>query len=137
MAVTHLADYVGRRKGIYRQLPFPWCEVFSISCDALALAASHLKSRDANRIRKTQNVAHAGPSRTIDLEIERFVVQRLKKLDVLVLSEESGFSHTRSPKYFAILDPIDGTSMAVRGMEFYSISIACGRLDNGRIFSRN
>ena len=137
MAVRNRSENFRSQSQLSLRLPSPWREVFAVSCDALVLAMRQLKSSHAGEIRKKQNVAQAGASRIIDLEIERFIVTNLKKLDVRVLSEETGLSSTRRAKYFAILDPIDGTSMAIRGLEFYSISIACGKLENERILSRN
>jgi fructose-1,6-bisphosphatase/inositol monophosphatase family enzyme len=135
--VTHPANPFEHSERSVDALPSPWREVFLTSREALSFAIRHLRSRSASTIRRVQNVAGAGASRTIDLDVERFVVGQLKRHGFLVLSEESEYSSVRSPKYFAILDPIDGTGMAIRGMEYYAVSIACGKLDSGHIFLEN
>jgi len=135
--LTNRADHI-KRKGLPPgTLPSPWCEVFRASRAALGLAVKRLESNAAGRIRKARNVARAGASRTIDLYVERFLIKRLNSLGILVLSEETGLSRTRESDYFAILDPIDGTSMALRGTQFYSVAMACGRLNGGPILQRN
>jgi len=48
------------------------------------------------------------------------------KLKVNVLSEEAGFLD-KGAKYTFVLDPIDGTRNAYRGIPFYSVSIAIGK----------
>ena len=47
------------------------------------------------------------------------------KLKVNVLSEEAGFIDNDG-KYTFVLDPLDGTRNAYRGIPFYSVSIAVG-----------
>jgi len=48
------------------------------------------------------------------------------KIKVNILSEEIGFVD-RAGKYTFVLDPIDGTRNASRGIPFYSVSIAIGK----------
>jgi fructose-1,6-bisphosphatase/inositol monophosphatase family enzyme len=48
------------------------------------------------------------------------------KIKVNILSEEAGFVD-RQGKYTFVIDPIDGTRNAYRGIPFYSISIAIGK----------
>lgn len=48
------------------------------------------------------------------------------KLKVNVLSEEAGFIDNDA-KYTFVLDPLDGTRNAYRGIPFYSVSIAVGK----------
>jgi len=48
------------------------------------------------------------------------------KIKVNVLSEEIGFLD-RGAEYTFVLDPIDGTRNAYRGIPFYSVSIAIGK----------
>ncbi|KYK22409.1 hypothetical protein AYK24_02240 [Thermoplasmatales archaeon SG8-52-4] len=48
------------------------------------------------------------------------------KIKVNILSEEVGFID-RGGKYTFVIDPIDGTRNAYRGIPFYSISIAVGK----------
>lgn len=48
------------------------------------------------------------------------------KTKVNILSEEAGFID-RCSKYTFVIDPIDGTRNAYRGIPFYSVSIAIGK----------
>jgi len=64
----------------------------------------------------------------VDKIAEDAALQYLEKskLKVNVLSEEAGFLD-RGAKYTFVLDPIDGTRNAYRGIPFYSVSIAIGK----------
>lgn len=53
-------------------------------------------------------------------------VIKKSKIKVNVLSEEIGYIDNRG-KYTVVIDPIDGTQNAVRGIPFYSISVAVGK----------
>jgi fructose-1,6-bisphosphatase/inositol monophosphatase family enzyme len=48
------------------------------------------------------------------------------KLKVNVLSEEAGFVDYKAP-YTFVLDPVDGTRNAYRGIPFYSVSLGVGQ----------
>ncbi len=63
-------------------------------------------------------------SRRIDLIAERTVIDLLKrrKLDATVIGEECG--RIEGGKGYVIMDAIDGTTNAVRGIPFYCCSIA-------------
>jgi len=54
-----------------------------------------------------------------------------------MLSEESGLTIAPGSRYFAIVDPIDGTDMALRGLKYYAVSIAAGTLERGAVYLRN
>jgi len=64
----------------------------------------------------------------VDKIAEDAALSRLEKskLKVNVLSEEVGFLD-RGGKYTFVLDPIDGTRNAYRGIPFYSVSLAVGK----------
>jgi len=64
-------------------------------------------------------------------------VTSLHRARFAVLSEESGFQCPPGMKYFAVVDPVDGTDMALRGLGLFAVCIACGPLDNGKIYLRN
>jgi len=53
-------------------------------------------------------------------------VIKKSKIKVNILSEEAGFIDNKSD-YTFVLDPIDGTRNAYRGIPFYSVSIAIGK----------
>ena len=58
----------------------------------------------------------------IDAAAERVVLARFEDLDVTIVSEESGIVGTGS--VHVVVDPIDGSLNAKRGIGFFSLSIA-------------
>lgn len=72
--------------------------------------------------------ADGTPTKYIDKIAEDVAVQTMKKskIKVNLLSEEIGFLDFGG-KYTFVLDPIDGTRNAYRGIPFYSISLAIGK----------
>ncbi len=69
-------------------------------------------------------------SKKIDILAEDTVIQYIKQenLDVNLLSEEIGeIQIGMTPKYTIILDPIDGTTNAIKGLPFFSTSIAIAK----------
>jgi len=58
----------------------------------------------------------------IDAEAERVVLDRLRPLGVSIVSEEVGFVDGDST--VVVVDPIDGSLNAKRGIPFFSVSIA-------------
>lgn len=93
--------------------------------------------RKMRRINKTEfykfgtNIgigADGTPTKYIDKIAEDVAIELVKKskIDVNLLSEEIGFLDFNSD-YTFVLDPIDGTRNAYRGIPFYSISIAVGK----------
>jgi myo-inositol-1(or 4)-monophosphatase len=58
----------------------------------------------------------------IDSAAEEAVVARFRDLDVNIVSEELG--HLGSGRYRVVLDPIDGSLNAKRGIPFFALSIA-------------
>lgn len=66
-------------------------------------------------------------SRKIDIVAEKTVLDYLKeiKFDCVVLGEECGrVDLSRNPKGFVIMDAIDGSANAVRGLPFFCCSLA-------------
>jgi myo-inositol-1(or 4)-monophosphatase len=66
-------------------------------------------------------------TKKIDALAEDTVIDYLKKenMDVTLLSEEIGeIQIGGSPKYAVVLDPVDGTTNAIKGLPFFSTSIA-------------
>lgn len=64
----------------------------------------------------------------LDLAADEVAVAKLTQAGLSVLSEESGFTAGSGP-FLAVLDPIDGSTNADRGIPFYSTSICV--FDNG------
>ena len=66
-------------------------------------------------------------SRTIDIVAEKTVLDYLKeiKFDCIVLGEECGrVELSKNPKGFIIMDALDGSTNAVRGIPFFCCSLA-------------
>lgn len=72
--------------------------------------------------------ADGTPTKVIDKIAEDAALKTLKKAHGLVnlLSEEAGFIDNAA-EYTFILDPVDGTRNAYRGIPFFSVSLAVGR----------
>jgi fructose-1,6-bisphosphatase/inositol monophosphatase family enzyme len=72
--------------------------------------------------------ADGAPSTRIDRVAEAAVLRRLDERDVKVnvLSEEAGYVN-RGGDVLLVLDPVDGTHNALRGVPAYSVSLAVGR----------
>jgi myo-inositol-1(or 4)-monophosphatase len=58
----------------------------------------------------------------IDAAAERAIIERFRGADVRIVSEEAGVSG--GGRYTLVVDPIDGSLNAKRGIPFFSISIA-------------
>ena len=58
----------------------------------------------------------------IDAAAERVIIERFRDEDVRIVSEEAGISG--SGRWTLVVDPIDGSLNAKRGIPFFSISIA-------------
>lgn len=74
--------------------------------------------------------ADGTPTVKMDDVAEKAAFDVLKKsgIPIVILSEESGVVTTESdPEYICVLDPVDGTHNAVRGIPFYSVSIAVAK----------
>ena len=72
--------------------------------------------------------ADGTPTKYIDKIAENIAINFIKKSDVKVniLSEEAGFLDFDGD-YTFVLDPVDGTRNACRGISFYSVSLGVGR----------
>lgn len=72
--------------------------------------------------------ADGTPTKFVDKLAEDVAISFLKKQDIKVniLSEEIGFIDNNSD-YTFVLDPVDGTRNAYRGIPFYSVSLAVGK----------
>ena len=77
---------------------------------------------------KNYGVGRGGDiSRKIDIVAEKTVLDYLKKIkfDCVVLGEECGrVELSKKPKGFVIMDAIDGSANAVRGIPFFCCSLA-------------
>jgi len=72
--------------------------------------------------------ADGTPTKYIDKIAEDVAIKLIKKSDmpVNILSEEAGFLDVGA-EYTFVLDPIDGTRNACRGIPFYSVSLGVGK----------
>jgi len=108
--------------------------------EELKLLAKKIVDRVSRKVKKAcstdfyrfgSNVG-VGADGTVTKFIDKFAediavdVIRKSKLKVNLLSEEVGFIDNKG-KYTFVLDPIDGTRNAYRGIPFYSVSIAVGK----------
>ena len=81
------------------------------------------------KMNKTVGIGADGtPTKYIDKIAEDAAIEFIKKSDIKVnlLSEEAGFLDFGG-KYVFVLDPVDGTRNAYRGIPFYSASLAVGK----------
>jgi len=81
------------------------------------------------KIGKTIGLGADGtPTKYIDKIAEDVAIKTLKKSDVAVnlLSEEAGLID-QGGDYLFILDPVDGTRNATRGIPYFSVSLAIGK----------
>ena len=87
-----------------------------------------IKSNFVKMARTIDIGADGTPTKMIDKLAEEVALKTLKKSDVSVnlLSEEVGFIDTDA-EYTCVLDPVDGTRNASRGIPFFSVSLAVGR----------
>ena len=92
--------------------------------DAVSLAVSSFRGDPAAI---TGTGAYGTPTQAIDRAAEEAALRCLEDLgaDVNVLSEEAGFVD-RDGARTLILDPVDGTYNAVRGIPLYATSLAVG-----------
>jgi myo-inositol-1(or 4)-monophosphatase len=117
----------------------PWNTALETGLAAIKLASDQLAAsrRRASTVVQKVNSAFAGSTRAVDRNVERYIVAHLNRARFAVLSEESGLHCPPGMRYFAIVDPVDGTDMALRGFDFFAVSIACGPLENNKIFLKN
>ncbi|RLF42475.1 MAG: hypothetical protein DRN12_00050 [Thermoplasmata archaeon] len=87
-----------------------------------------LQSQDINLGRNIGIGADGTPTEYIDKIAEDVAIRyiRKSKIPVNLLSEESGYIDMNG-EYTLVLDPIDGTRNAIRGIPFYATSLAIGR----------
>jgi fructose-1,6-bisphosphatase/inositol monophosphatase family enzyme len=72
--------------------------------------------------------ADGTPTKYVDKLAENVAIKSIKKADmgVNILSEEAGFLDFGG-EYTFVLDPVDGTRNAYRGIPFYSVSLGVGK----------
>jgi len=85
----------------------------------------------ANFVKMSRTIdigADGTPTKMIDKLAEKVALKILKRADISVnlLSEEAGFVDNNA-EYTFVLDPVDGTRNASRGIPFFSVSLAVGR----------
>jgi len=107
-------------------------EIKSVACQIVEKIARKLKKTTKTEIhRLSTNIgvgADGTPTKYIDKLAEDVALTVLKKADISLnlLSEEAGFLDTGG-EYTVVLDPVDGTRNACRGIPFFSVSLAVGK----------
>jgi myo-inositol-1(or 4)-monophosphatase len=95
------------------------------TCSAISKAISELAPSESGRVLKRG--AGGDSTKVIDRVAEEAAVYHLREsgFQGSLLSEELGHRHFGPCDYpLLVLDPVDGTTNAVRGIGFYSISLA-------------
>src|SRR5688572_638507 len=98
--------------------------------DVLKQACRHVHAKTkgiagtASASRQISRGAGGDMSRRIDLVAEKTVIDLLRKrrIDATIIGEECGRIEGR--KGYVVMDAIDGTTNAVRGIPFYCCSLA-------------
>ena len=107
-------------------------EIKRVACQIVEKIARKLKRTatiEGHRFGTNIGVGADGtPTKYIDKLAEDVALKVLKKADpsLNLLSEEAGFLDFGGD-YTAVLDPVDGTRNACRGIPFYSVSLAVGK----------
>lgn len=110
-------------------LSFDWLEL-SARCAASLAELMESKPRRDDRVVETGTIGAGGDhTLIIDQQAEEIVFTELQRLfdegaRFTALSEERGVVDFGSPDAFVVIDPIDGSLNAKRGLPAYSISIA-------------
>jgi len=97
--------------------------------DKIYRKVKHANITDFHKFGKSIGIGADGtPTKYIDKLAEDIAVKELKKskTKVNLLSEEIGFLDFKGD-YTFVLDPVDGTRNAYRGIPFYSVSLAVGK----------
>jgi len=86
-----------------------------------------LKRPDAKEVKCIG--AGGDATKKIDLIAEKTALRTLKKSGFkgVVISEEAGYVKMGDEKYVILLDPLDGTTNAIKGIRFYAVSIALAK----------
>ncbi|MCS7125591.1 MAG: hypothetical protein NZ929_01595 [Aigarchaeota archaeon] len=99
--------------------------------DALISAREHaLESIKSGWGLKTKGVgAYGDRSYGFDLAAERAVINIIndRLSNVAIISEELGVSGSKNPDYYVLIDPVDGSKNASRGIPIYSTTIVISK----------
>lgn len=98
--------------------------------DAVARIVEESDPADFGRVLRMG--ADGTPTKHVDAIAEDAIVALLPEKGIDLLSEECGFLD-RGGDRVLVVDPIDGTTNAARGIPFYCVSIAVGRRTLGDI----
>lgn len=104
-------------------------ELIRLANDIANSIAERMRKEDKFKLRKNVGIGADGtPTKLIDKLAEDIAIEKIQEssLPVNLLSEEIGFVDFGG-LYTMILDPIDGTRNAVRGIPFYAVSVAIGK----------
>lgn len=98
--------------------------------DAVAHVVREARPEDFGR--ELRMGADGTPTKHVDAIAEHAILDLLPERGIDLLSEEAGLVERGGDRLF-VVDPIDGTTNAVRGIPFYCVSIAVGRKTLGDI----
>lgn len=98
-------------------------------CDSISKKVKKISIDDFSKLGSTVGLGADGTvTKYVDKFAEDIALQIIKKskLKANILSEEAGFVDNGSD-YTFVLDPVDGTRNATRGIPFYSVSLGVGK----------
>ncbi len=93
--------------------------------DAFAEASAAVRAGLAQLSPEQMRARTARPGQYgLDLVADGRALKVLRKLDVAIVSEESGYSGNESAAITVVLDPVDGSTNCARGISYWATSIA-------------
>lgn len=100
-------------------------EVLDAIQEALEAGRSALKEALQAEKRPEKRGAYGDLSYSFDIAAEQAIVNVLKRRfhKAVIASEEMGVVEPREPDYYILVDPVDGSKNAFRGIPFYSSAI--------------
>jgi myo-inositol-1(or 4)-monophosphatase len=111
--------------------PQGWTDLAADLAKELAMVAKRLlSSRESAAIERPGT--DKSPVYRIDLELERCAVDFVQRREIpaILRTEDSGVVGMHPhPTKVIILDPLDGSTNAIRAVPFYCVSVAVGSLD--------
>lgn len=90
---------------------------------AAAAAAAHAAVSRLSHDQKHAKTGRAGQY-GLDIVADVAALKILRDLDVVIVSEESGWSGKEQAEITVVLDPIDGSTNCAHGISYYATSIA-------------
>jgi myo-inositol-1(or 4)-monophosphatase len=98
-----------------------WLALCREAVEDVRLALAELPTR-ADREPVVGDGEGGDETTAVDAAVERVLLRRFEGLDASIVSEEAG--QVGSGRYRVVIDPIDGSLNAKRGIPFFSLSVA-------------